>query len=88
MNPLDKKIEDLEKRLKALERVENVPFIKTLIRRFTYLVSNAESVPTSITTSVRNAAGTGTTNVAAVPDGKLEIELSNGTIKYIAVYDS
>jgi xanthine dehydrogenase iron-sulfur cluster and FAD-binding subunit A len=33
MNPLEQKVQELERRLTAIERVENVAFIQTLERR-------------------------------------------------------
>jgi hypothetical protein len=88
MTPEQQKLEELERRLKAIERVENIPFMKSLIRRMTFIESGTEGDATSITQNVRNSAGTGTVDVAKVPDGKLEIELTDGTIRYIAVYNS
>ena len=76
--------------VRTLVEVTNVPFIEGLKRR---ALSDAAKIgitasPTSITIAVRNAADTGSQNVAKVPDGKTAIIDASGAVKYIATYNS
>lgn len=66
MNPLERKIQELESRLIAVETARNVSFIKELQRRLISgsitIEDGASTTGTSI--SVRNAADTGSESVA------------------------
>ena len=80
---------DMKMRLDALERVESVSFIENVKRRAVEGIrTDGETSAGTITSTVRNSAGTGTTDVAKVPDTKLKIVLSNGTVYYLGAYTS
>lgn len=78
----------LEKLVESLVRVENVPFIENIGRRAgTGVMSDTISANTTILKNV-NEGGVAVYNVAKVPDGKLQIKLSTGEIKFIGIYNS
>lgn len=82
-------IQDIIKRLEALERVENVAFIKNIERRAgAGIKAGTETVATTITQAVRNSADTGSVDVAAEPDNKRQIILQDGSVEYIGTYNS
>lgn len=89
MSPQEKqRLVKLEQIVDSLLKVTNVPFIETLNRRLSSgIVDEDISVATSISKSV-NEAGVTTYSVAKVPDNKLSITLTDGTIKYIGIYNS
>jgi hypothetical protein len=84
------RLETIEKTLKDIKEVLDISFIKNLERRvkFEKITSDGETVATSITQAVRNAADTGSVNVAAEPDTKLKIILENGDVLYLPAYNS
>lgn len=90
MTPEDRqRLDTLEKLVQELYRVENVEFIENIKRRGgTGMKSDTIAAATTITTAVRNAADNGSENVAKVPDGKLKVTLSDGSVKYIGLYNS
>lgn len=90
MNPADRKrFERMERILNSIVQVEDVQFIENLKRRAGDSVrSDLETTAGSITTSVRNAADDGSESVASEFDGKVKIFLSDGTLRYIGVYNS
>ncbi len=91
MTPQEKQeFESLKKLVESLVRVENIPFIENVRRRvaITGMTSGSISAATTITESVRNAADSGSETVAKDYDGKLQIILSDGTTKYIGIYNS
>lgn len=89
MQPTRQEFEALKEIVMSLLRVEDVAFIKNIERRVnTGITNGAISAATSITEAVRNSADTGSESVAKNPDGKLAITLTDGTIKYIGVYNS
>jgi hypothetical protein len=91
MTPQERQeFEILKRKVESLERVENIPFIENIKRRVavTGITSGAITAATSITESVRNSADTGSETVAKDYDGKLQVTLSDGTVKYIGIYNS
>lgn len=44
MSPLEQRVQELERRLQAIERAESVPFIQSLVRR----LSDTLNVPTRL----------------------------------------
>ena len=66
MNPLERKIQELEARLVAMETARNVSFVKEMERRLSIgnlkVATGASTTGTTI--SVRNAADTGSESVA------------------------
>jgi hypothetical protein len=85
----EQRIADLEKRLTALERVENIPFIQNIERRAgSGIKSGIQSVTTTIDQAVRNSADTGSVTVPKQFDFKLKVTLSDGSTKYIGGYNS
>ena len=80
----------LEKLVESLVSVKNIEFIESLKRRVTVagITSGSLLANTTIVETVRDAAGTGTSVVAKDPDSKLQVTLSDGTTKYIGVYNS
>ncbi len=90
MTPQERQeFEALKRTVESLTRVENIPFIENIKRRvaITGITSGAITGTGTITETVRNAAGTGTEVVAKDYDGRLQITLSDGTIKYIGIYN-
>lgn len=80
---------DMKRRLEALERVESVQFIENVKRRGSQgITADGETSTATIIKAVRNAADTGSTNVADEPDTKLKIILPNGTVYYLGAYTS
>jgi len=78
----------LKKLVHSLTEVANIPFIGNLERRIGKgVVEKGTSVNTSLLRAV-NEAGVQTYNVAKAPDSKLEVRLSDGTTKYIGIYNS
>lgn len=90
MTPDEKRqFDELKQIVRAICAVEDVPFIESIKRRGAQGLSfGGTQVATSISQSVRNAAGDGTTTVAAQPDTKLQIVLPNGTVYYLGAYTS
>lgn len=85
----EQRLNQLEALVQSLLRVENVAFIQNIKRRTTTgIASGTLSGGGTITEAVRNAADTGSENVAKNPDGKLQVTLGDGTVKYIGVYNS
>lgn len=82
-------LEWLEARVSSLERGENVAFLKNIERRAgSGIKAGTETAATSIDTTVRNSAGTGTEIVAKRFDNKRQIILQDGTVEYIGTYNS
>jgi hypothetical protein len=48
MNPLEQKVQELERRLTALERVENIAFIESMLRRIVSRLSVGDLPPISL----------------------------------------
>jgi hypothetical protein len=90
MNPeLRARLDDIVKRLDAIEAVENISFIKNISRRAgSGIKAGTETVATTITQSVRNATDSGAVDVAKVFDNKRQIILADGSIEYIGTYNS
>lgn len=81
-------IEELQKRLTALERVENVAFIQNLKRRTTGSASVQDGASTTGTSvSVRNAADLGSETVAEQYDGVLTLTDGQGATYRIGYYN-
>lgn len=79
---------EMKKIVESLVAVENVPFIENINRRAgTGIKGGTSTVATSLTQAI-NEAGTGSYNVASVPDNKRQIILQDGTIEYIGTYNS
>lgn len=91
MTPQEKQeFDELKKIVESLVRVENVPFIESIKRRgaVTGGVKSGTTLSASTITTTINEAGVAVKNVAKVPDGKLTVTLSDGTTKYIPIYNS
>lgn len=80
MNPLEQKLQQLEKRLEAVETARNVPFIKELERRLSIgnLVIETGASTTGTTIAVRNSADTGSEVVADDYTGGVATLYQNG----------
>ena len=83
------RMDRLEKLVQSLVRVENVPFIKNAERRLAVagITSETPGVATTILKTV-NEAGASTYSVAKLYDAKVEITLSDGSTRFIGVYNS
>lgn len=75
--------------VQQLLRVENVEFIKNVERRVVLdgVTTGTPGAATSINQAV-NEGGSATYNVAADYDAKVPITLSDGTTRFIGVYNS
>jgi hypothetical protein len=79
MNPETRAyIEKLEKRIEALERVENISFIQNIRRRISMLTWETGITVTGTTESVRNSADTGSETVAKDYSGAVYVSDGNG----------
>jgi hypothetical protein len=83
-------IKQLSDRVRDLETARNLSFVEELKRNALAGVPQIGVVlaAASITQAVRNAADSGSVNVAKVPDGKLPLTMPDGTIKYLGTYNS
>lgn len=89
MSPSEKqRLAKLEMVVDSLLRVTSVPFIETLNRRLGSGIIDDNIVSSGTISSSVNEAGVAAYSVAKVPDGKMSIILTDGTIKYIGVYNS
>lgn len=88
MTPQEKqKMQELERRIIALERVENVSFIANVNRKIDGVTSNGENLSTASILRSVNEGGAASYSVAKEPDDKIQISVG-GVLKYIGVYDS
>ncbi len=82
------KIKELEKRIKALEDMENINFIKRLREQVfgQPSSSNDTAVDTTISITIGAGGGTDTADVLDFPDGFLEAIRPNGDRVLIPTY--
>lgn len=80
MNPLERKIQELEARLVAIETARNISFVKEMERRLSIgnlkIVTGASTTGTTI--AVRNSADTGSEVVADDYTGGVATLYQNG----------
>lgn len=89
MTPQEKqRLETLEKLVNSLLSVTNVPFIESLNRRLSTGIIDEDLFAATTISQAVDEGGVATYSVAKVPDGKLSITLTDGTVKYIGVYNS
>lgn len=83
-----KQFDEMQTKLNALLAVTDINFIENIKRRTGSSVkTEAGQSVTSISKAV-SEAGSGSYNVAKVFDSKVPIYLSDGSLKYIGVYNS
>lgn len=90
MTPQERlEFEEMKRTLRAIQSVQDVPFIENIKRRGAQgLVAGDLSSASSINTTARNAADNGSVAVASDFDTKLQILLPNGTVYYLGAYTS
>ena len=81
-------LQALEERVKKLERVENVEFIQTILRRISgaKLTISTGSL-TGTTISVRNSADNGSESVADDYDGVIDLTDGFGNVYRLGYYN-
>lgn len=89
MSPeFQKRFDDMERKVNAMYEVQDVAFIGNIERRVVGTVkTEASQDPSSISKGVAES-GSASYSVAKVFDGKVPFYLSDGTKKFIGVYDS
>ena len=89
MNPVDpREFKELQQLVKAMYEVQDAAFIGNLSRRVASSVRTEPPQSVGSISQAVNEGGSQTYSVAKVPDGKMPFYLSDGTLKYIGVYNS
>lgn len=79
----------MKMQLEAIARAEDIFFVENIKRRGAQGINtDGQSASTSITTAVRNATDDGSENVCKVPDIKLKIVSTDGSIYYLPAFNS
>ena len=89
MTPQERtRLEELEKLVQSLQRVENVSFVENMKRRGSDTVrSDGTAAATSMLKAV-NEGGASSYNVTTAPDVKLKVILVTGETYYLPAFNS